>query len=211
MRPLPDDSPPEDDLISSLHRHGTATFSASSTWKIRTNELAQDEILRERRAAMGVGKFMGRRLSFDDVDMGHALNTELLHGNYWNGFVQDQIVAPSVQSSDSSQDNRNRETGKEEEEEEVPVCLNGLSYSSASSSSSSSSGSFAPPQVKEEENVRASVGGKREIGNRCRIGTWEVGLACLAIASVVMLIFSARCLEFGAYEEERLPFLLVPT
>lgn len=192
-------SQPEDDLISSLNRHGTP----SSTWNIRTNQLAHDEIRRERRAAIASGNFKARRLSYDDT-----LDTDFLHGDYFNDFLHDQILAPSIHSSDSA----------EEKAEQVPVCLNALSYSSASSSSSSSSsGSFLPLQMKEQiadkvrVNVTPIVGEKREIGNRCKIGKWEVGLAWLAIASVAMIIFSLRCLGFGAYEEERFPFLLVPT
>ncbi|TYJ98442.1 hypothetical protein E5676_scaffold350G00430 [Cucumis melo var. makuwa] len=205
---LPFSQQEEDELISSLNRHGTPP----SNWKIRTNQLAYDDIRRERRAAIASGNLKGRRLSYDDaVDMSlHLKNTDFLHGDYLDEFPDqdDQIIIQS--SSDSG----------EEKAEQVPVCLNALSYSCASSSSSSSSsGQLVPPQTKEEmaakakveENVTAIVGEKKmETWNGCKIGKWKVGLAWLAVASVPMVVFSLRCLWFHD-EDEQFPFLLVPT
>lgn len=217
------DSSPEDDLISSLERHGTSTFSASSTWKIRTNPLAQDDIRRERRAAIASGKLKCRRLSYDDdddVDIA-ALN------NYLS--INDQILVPPIQLSDSNAEENCNETefGKQKEEEELSVCLNTLSYCLATSSSSSCASSSPLCKVptneqmaanlKVEENValtptRTVADQSKEIGNWFKFGKWKLGLAWLGVASVVILvIFSVRCLGFGVYDEQQLPFLLVPT
>ncbi|KGN63472.1 hypothetical protein Csa_014116 [Cucumis sativus] len=189
------------ELISTLNRHATP----SSSWKIRTNQLAYEEIRTERRAAIASGNLKARRLSYDDaIDMSLHLNTNfLLHGDYLDESPQDDDQM--IPSSDPG------------EEKAEQVCLNALSYSCASSSSSS--GKFVPLQMKEqmaakaevEENVRAVVGEiKMETRNGCKIGNWKVGLACLAIASVPMVIFSLRCLGLHD-EEEQFPFLLVPT
>ncbi|XP_022134742.1 uncharacterized protein LOC111006938 [Momordica charantia] len=64
---LHNNSGPEDEeeLISYLQRRGSATLSGSSTWKIRTNELAQHEFRRERRAAAAA--IAARKLSYEDL------------------------------------------------------------------------------------------------------------------------------------------------
>ncbi|OMP08367.1 hypothetical protein COLO4_06540 [Corchorus olitorius] len=59
-------------LMSSLQDRSSSPTEGSVGWKMRTNDLAVEEILTERRAAIETGKLKGRRLFVEEEEEGAA-------------------------------------------------------------------------------------------------------------------------------------------
>lgn len=81
---LLDNSPKK--LMSALqNRPSLSPPPGGGVWKVRTNDFAVEEILRERRAAIESGKLKGRRL-FCGMEMEGATEMDLGYSD-WSGFV----------------------------------------------------------------------------------------------------------------------------
>lgn len=119
---LMDNSPRS--LMSTLQQRWSPDETA---WKVRNNDLAVMEILRERRAAIESGKLKGRRL-FQEPTEGER---ESLCSSGWNGLNQDSEMR-SVCSYDSDDDEEGI-IGGSHEEELLPVSSDRYSYSSSNS------------------------------------------------------------------------------
>ena len=97
-------SPPKLMTSSSLRRKTTTTSSPlEGVWKVRTNELAVEEIMRERKAAIESGRLKGRRLFMEgatEMDLGYS---------DWSDLVQDNgkksVSSSSVSSASTGSDN----------------------------------------------------------------------------------------------------------
>lgn len=106
-------------------------------WKLRTRDMAVQEILRERREAIETGKLKGRRL-FEPIQRGTTiLNDDVLSGDDMGqesevrslsfDYSEDEDYSPPPPSSSSlvrlSCDSLDKEQEVKEEEEEAPdVC-----------------------------------------------------------------------------------------
>ncbi|KAJ4728808.1 putative Transmembrane protein [Melia azedarach] len=188
-------------LMSSLQHRRSPAADREMSWKVRTNDLAVMEILRERRAAIESGKLKGRRL-FDDIDIGFGGTEEIytasasVSGWNINGLIQDCEVR-SMTSYDSDD-----EEGIGASEVELPVC------SQFHSRSSSSCTSLCNEVVLKEGEVLVEVEDKRSVSS----GGWKRVLVWLAVA----LIIGAVCItsvgrSFSGYRNEDHKVILVPT
>ena len=179
------------DLKSSLQHGRSPPGGGGGAWKVKNNDLAVDEILKERRAAIESGKLKGRRLfeamgsSVSEMDFG-GIEEMICHN--LDGLVQESEVR-SVFSYAS-----------DDETEDVEASKGGLSpyshhCSYSSSSSSSSSFSFyicdnCTEREKEEEKVvvEASEQEEKRVLNadQERYGaSWMVAMGWLTIAFIV--------------------------
>jgi hypothetical protein len=193
-------------LVSSLQHR---LSPSEGGWKIRTNDLAIEEIPRERMAVVESGRLKGRRRLFDQAPEGE---TEMAFGgrekicNSWNGLVQETEVRSVSSFYNSEDDHENNESGGSKD---LPVS------SSSSSSLSSLSGEKVGGVLEEEDKVvarvetrRVAYGGRGKINGR----SWMViVMGLLAIASIVYAIcINVPLRSFGGYGDDR-EMLLVPT
>ena len=93
-------------LMSSLQRR-RASSPLRGVWKVRTNDLAVEEILRERRAAIESGKVKGRRLFWGmegatEMDLGYSDSSDL---------VQDSGIRSVSSGSSGSADGDESDNG----------------------------------------------------------------------------------------------------
>ncbi|KAF3436917.1 hypothetical protein FNV43_RR19670 [Rhamnella rubrinervis] len=122
-------------LMSSL-QHSMLSPNLEGAWKVRTNDFAVQEIIRERREAIERGKVKGRRRLFHDVDNDND-----------NDDATDQIMGFEDQShncdfevrsvSFNNSDHENESDGSKDDQIN-PSRSEGCSYSGSSYSSSSS-------------------------------------------------------------------------
>ncbi|GAV90347.1 hypothetical protein CFOL_v3_33756, partial [Cephalotus follicularis] len=152
----------------------------SPLWKVGNNDLAVEEILRDRRAAIESGKLKGRRL-FEAVEgvteVGYGGREEVT-GNWWHGLVQDSEVRSSVSCYESADENENCRIN----DGLFPVCFQHVSCSSTSSTSLC--GDNVEKEVEEGDKVVAIMEEKRGAcgcGERRR---WVVVMVWLAIALI---------------------------
>jgi hypothetical protein len=192
-------------LMSSLQQK---LSPSEGGWKIRNNDLAKEEIFRERKVAIENG-LKGRRRLFEDLED----ETEMAFGgrekicNGWNGFVQDLESEVRPMSFYNSEDDHEFGGSKD-----LPVCLQ-FSSSSSSSSLSSLSGEKVEGEVLEEEKkVVASVETRRvAYGGSGNGRSWMVRVMCwLAIASILYAICIVPMRGLCGYGDEN-EMLLVPT
>lgn len=187
-------------LMSSLqHRIISPPPSEEVAWKVRTNDLAVDEILNERRAAIASGKLKGRRRLFEELEGVISTDQEI-------SLVQESDVR-SVFSYDYSDNYEEENWGRKEAL--YPSCPH-CSYSSSSSSSSSTSlcaenvergGLEVATMAEKRTNIGCDIVGS----GRGRGRSWLV--ISLIVVCIVGMIISRNC--FGIYEDEEV--ILTPT
>ncbi|KAF3970664.1 hypothetical protein CMV_005667 [Castanea mollissima] len=197
-------------LMSSLQQRLSPPEGA---WKVRTNDLAMEEIRRERKAVIESGRLKGRRLFEAD-------ESETETGFGWkekmcNGLAQEsEVRSVSFCDSDDDDDHENETGGMIGNV--LPICFQ-CCCSSSSSLSSLSSFSVRDEYVKgevvveEEKKVVASVEIRRDsYGGSGNGRRWMVVMGWLAIASIVYAICIVRMRSFGGYRDEH-EMILVPT
>ncbi|KAK8537706.1 hypothetical protein V6N13_096485 [Hibiscus sabdariffa] len=182
-----------------------------TAWKVRTNDLAVDEILRERRAAIESGQLKGRRL-FEDVDDetepgfgGNMVSCSELDV----GLVEESEVR-SVNFSYESDDNddENWPPRKEHLSPPYPHC----SYSPSPLSSSSSSPRAAEPETLQRgSGTEMATMAERKIvvrsgRARARLNVFKVYIGISLIVFIVGIISTGG---FGVYEDGEV--ILTPT
>jgi hypothetical protein len=192
-------------LMSSLQR----LSPSEGGWKIRTNDLAKEEIQRERMAIIESGGLKGRRRLFEapegETEMAFGGREKICNG--WNGLVQESEVR-SVLSFYNSEDDRENESGGSND---LRVC--NFQFSSSSSLSSLSGERVKEvSEYEEEKKVVASVETRRvAYGGSGNGRSWMViVMGWLAIASIVYAICLVQMRSLGGYGDER-EMLLVPT
>ena len=203
------DSSPKS-LMSSLQKRLSPPEGA---WKVRTNDLAMEEIRRERKAVIESGRLKGRRLFEAD-------ESETETGFGWkekicNGLAQEsEVRSMSFCDSDDDHDHENETGGMISNV--LPVCFQ-CCCSSSSSLSSLSSFSLRDEYVKgevvveEEKKVVASVEMRRDsYGGSGNGRRWMVVMGWLAVASIVYAICIVPMRSFGGYRDEH-EMILVPT
>ncbi|KAJ6882522.1 hypothetical protein NC651_028957 [Populus alba x Populus x berolinensis] len=108
------------DLMSSLQHGRSPPEGGGGAWKVRNNDLAVDEILKERRAGIESAGLKGRRLlgamGSSVSEMGFEGIEEMICNNR-DGLAQESEIR-SVFSYDSDDENENVEASKEGESEE---------------------------------------------------------------------------------------------
>lgn len=208
-------------LMSSLQ--SSAISPLEGAWKVRTNDLAVQEIIRERREAIKSGKLKGRRLfqGFDNenVEMGFEPEQEEEEEDFrvlcdWNGFVQESEVR-SMSFNDSDGDGI--------ESDANPFRLQGCSSSSRSSISSSLSLSGTKSErkkhgegvvegrVKEENDSKNGGDGNwgRKSRNMVLKSNW-VAFIFFVLAICIIRIFGGR-FGYGYGDESQDKVILIPT
>lgn len=194
-------------LMSSLQH---SMLSPEGAWKVRTNDFAVQEVIRERREAIESGKVKGRRRLFHDVD-DHDDETDEM------GFELDQshncgFEVRSVSFSDS--DENESDGGKDDQTN--PFRFEGCSYSGSSYSSSSS----LPGDLNVERDVMDERDEERKVsngGDGINIGgtylvnnvmlKWVV-ISCFVLAVCVFIICF---LGYGGGDTLNYKGILVPT
>lgn len=198
---LLDSSPREP--MSSIQQ-GILSPPRGGNWKVRTNDLAMDEIYRERLEVIESGRLKGRRL-FEGVEGETEMGFEGAD-KICNGLVQESEVR-SVSFCDSDDDDHENEPGG---------ISNVLPVSFQCCSSSSSSPSLCDEYVEgevmeEEKKVVASVEMRKvSYGGSGNGRKWMVVMGWLAIASIVFAICIVPMRRFGGYGDEH-EMILVPT
>lgn len=193
-------------LMSSLQQR---LSPSEGGWKIRTNDLAKEEIRRERTEVIGSGRLKGRRRLFEapegETEMGFGGREKICNG--WKGLVQKSEVRSSVSFYNSVEDHESESRGSKD----LPLCFQ---FSSSSSSLSSLTGEKVGEVLEVEKKVVASVEARRvayNYGGSSNRRSWMVLMAWLAIASIfVYAILIVLMRIFGVYGDER-EMLLVPT
>ncbi|XVF54714.1 hypothetical protein PTKIN_Ptkin05aG0203300 [Pterospermum kingtungense] len=191
-------------LMSSL-QHRTMSppsMEEAVAWKVRTNDLAVEEILNERRAAIESGKLRGRRL-FEEEE---GVNEVIYNGLQEIGLVQESEVR-SVFSYEHSDNYEEENWGRKEAlSPSCPHC----SYSSSSSSSlwaesveRSGGLEVATLEEKRNNNIACDVGS----GRRRWLVMIKIWVAISLVVCIVGIIISWNC--FGLYEDEEV--ILTPT
>ncbi|GKV42166.1 hypothetical protein SLEP1_g49603 [Rubroshorea leprosula] len=162
---LLDDSPKS--LMSSLQKGRRSHPSEGLTkWKVRNNDLAALEILRERRAAVESGNLKGRRLFEEVEDVTEVEFGDGTCSGCWDiGIVPPESEVRSIVSFDSDDDDDDAENENEKENENgdgkeffCPLCCQ---YGSNSSSSSSSPPVLHSENAEEEPTVPIAVERRR--------------------------------------------------
>ncbi|XVE54464.1 hypothetical protein DITRI_Ditri03aG0083500 [Diplodiscus trichospermus] len=188
---LLDNSPRK--LMSSL-QHITSPASEEVAWKVRTNDLAVEEILKERRAAIESGKLKGRRL-FEEEDgvtdqVGFGSDQVQTSSGLEIGLVQESEVRSvfSYESDNYEDENWGR---KEVLCPSCPHC-------------SSSSSSPHDENVERGGTEVATLAEKRIAGDVCSgtSGRWRVVEVWLVIVLVVCIVGIISGWSFGIYEDE---------
>lgn len=197
------------DLMSSIQHGRSPPEGGGGAWKVRNNDLAVDEILKERRAGIESAGFKGRRLlgamGSSVSEMGFGGIEEMVCNNV-DRFTQESEIR-SVFSYDSDDENENVEASKEGLSPFAHHC----SYSSSSSSSSSfSSSSYicdgcVERESAEKEGEKVAVSSVQEentvlISDQERYGTNRmVALGWLIIAFIVCAIGIVSKRSFGGH------------
>ncbi|EEF51757.1 uncharacterized protein LOC125369803 [Ricinus communis] len=188
---------------------------SGGAWKVRNNDLAVVEILRERKAAIKSGKIKGRRL-FDAAEGANEVNSggiqEIICSYNWDGLVQEISEVRSVCSYDSDDEKENIVESKEEMSRPV-YCS---SASSLSSTSSSSSAYICDECIEKEilmiegeKAVAAEVKGSEEEKKRGENGV-KGWLAVGLIVIYTIGIISMRSFTIDNYRDGNM-VILVPT
>lgn len=201
---LLDDSPKS--LMSSLQKGRRSHPSEGLTkWKVRNNDLAALEILRERRAAVESGNSKGRRLFEEVEDVTEVEFGDGTCSGCWDiGIVPQESEVRSIVSFDSDDDDAENENVKEHKNGErkeffCPMCCQ---YGSNSSSSSSSLPALHSENAEEEPAVPTTVERRR------RKKSGNAMLFSLVVLLVVgVCFFTSR--KSGGYAGEEV--ILVPT
>ncbi|GLU18560.1 hypothetical protein SLE2022_348530 [Rubroshorea leprosula] len=169
---LLDDSPKS--LMSSLQKGRRSHPSEGLTrWKVRNNDLAALEILRERRAAVESGNLKGRRLFEEVEDVTEVEFGDGTCSGCWDiGIVPPESEVRSIVSFNSDDDDDDDAENENEKENEngdgkeffCPLCCQ---YGSNSSSSSSSPPVLHSENAEEEPTVPTTVerGRRKTSGN----------------------------------------------
>ncbi|CAN6718231.1 unnamed protein product [Malus baccata var. baccata] len=187
------DSSPRHLMCSLQHR---VSPSEGGEWKVRSNDLAVEEIRRERRAAIESGRLKGRRL-FEaedcETERGYGGKEEGTWSGGWKNGLAREVRSLSFDDGSDGDD----DSGKSKE---IGVCFQWCS-------SAQSSGSFsilADENVKTEgvKKVDSNEGGYN--GGRCIVMAMRV----VAVASIVFGICFIR--GFAGYGNEN-EVILVPT
>ncbi|XWS37099.1 hypothetical protein CRYUN_Cryun19dG0013900 [Craigia yunnanensis] len=185
--------------MSSL-QHRFSPPSEEVAWKVRTNDLAIEEILNERRAAIERGKLKGRRL-FEDLegvtDVGFGRD-EVTYSGLEIGLVQESEVRSvfSYESDNYEDENWGR---KEVLSPSCPHC----SYWSSSSSLHAENVERGGIKVATLTEKRIACDAGSERGRRMVIKVW------LAISILVCVVGIISRRRFGIYEDEEV--ILTPT
>ncbi|KAJ7957223.1 putative Transmembrane protein [Quillaja saponaria] len=165
-------------------------------WKVRTNDLETEEIIRERRAAIETGKLKGRRL-FEPLERETGMG--------FVGIEDCEVWSVSFCDSDNEHDQQDDSNGSKDS---PAVCFQ-CCYSSASSSSSPCvSGEIFEEKEQEagEGRILGRIEEKRVSGNGGR--HYMVFLVGLAIASIIFAICITKVRSIGGYQNE---VIIVPT
>ncbi|KAL5862601.1 hypothetical protein ACOSQ3_000115 [Xanthoceras sorbifolium] len=194
-------------LMSSLQQRSWSPDE--SAWKVRNNDLAVMEILRERRAAIESGKLKGRRLFEEPEGVTEAGSgeRESLCIIGWNSLNQDSEVR-SACSYDSDDEKEGNIGGSEEEV--LPAYSDRCSYSSSNSTSLCGEIEIAEREVKEEEKVLvAEVKEKTSVSG----GKWMAALRWIFVVLIIVyaVVLGAMSMRsfFGYKDEDEV--ILVPT
>ncbi|CAK7336749.1 unnamed protein product [Dovyalis caffra] len=189
------------DLMSALQHGRSPPVEGGGEWKVRNNDLAVDEILKERREAIESGKLKGRRLfeamgsSVSETDFGGIEG--MVYDNL-DGLVQETEVR-SVSFYDSDDENEDVDARKEG----LSPFSHHCSYSSSSSSSSFYICDDCMEREKEEEKVVvASVQEENRVlnGEQERYGaSWMVAMGWLTIAFIACAIGIISKRSFGGH------------
>ncbi|KAB2053615.1 hypothetical protein ES319_A12G199900v1 [Gossypium barbadense] len=169
-------------------------------WKVRTNDLAVEEILRERRAAIESGKLKGRRLFEDDEDVNEVSfgRNEGSCSGFEIGLVQESEVR-SVFSYESDNYEDENWPGKEHMSPSYPHC------------SSSSSSLCGAETLQRGSGTEMATMAEKKIGSD--VGSGKVRLIVIkiwvAISLVVFIVGIISTSSFGIYEDEEV--ILTPT
>ncbi|KAG7952141.1 hypothetical protein I3843_12G044500 [Carya illinoinensis] len=192
-------------------------------WKIRTNDLAAEEMLRERRLVIESGRLKGRRLFQaveDETEMvlrGSSSDDD--HEKVYNKYgrihginLVQEISTTEVRSVPFYDSDHEPESGVSNE---LP---GGCFHCCSSSSSSSPSHQNVEIQaVEEEKKVQATSVERRRVAYNGRNGNinngrrWMVFMGWFAFASIIYAVFIAPMRIFGGYGDEHHEMLLVPT
>ncbi|KAE8703510.1 hypothetical protein F3Y22_tig00110469pilonHSYRG00259 [Hibiscus syriacus] len=164
-----------------------------AAWKVRTNDLEVEEILRERRLAIESGRLKGRRL-FEDVD------NETKVGFPFSGLEISLVEESEVRSVFSYESDDNEDENwllrKEHLSPWYPHC-------SSSPSSSSSSSLCAADTLQRGSGTEIAT--MAESG-RARLNVIKV---FIAISLILLVVFIISMGSFGVYEDEEV--ILTPT
>ncbi|KAK8266035.1 hypothetical protein V6Z12_D12G218300 [Gossypium hirsutum] len=151
-------------------------------WKVRTNDLAVEEILRERRAAIESGKLKGRRLFEDDEDVnevGFGRNEGSCSG-FEIGLVQESEVR-SVFSYESDNYEDENWPGKEHMSPSYPHCSS--SSSSLCGAETLQRGSGTEMATMAEKKIGSDVG-----SGRVRLIVIKIWVAVSLVVFIVGII-----------------------
>lgn len=187
-----------DQLLDNSPRHLMSSLqqrmypSEGDNWNV--NDLAVEEIRRDRRAAIESGKLKGRRLfaeaEHEETDIGFGEEEA-----EWGGSWDQESEVRSVPFCES--DGEEAESGKSKE---IKVCFQ-LSISSSSSSP-------CGEKMEEEEEKSVNVVEKEIVKNKA--GNW---VRCIVVIMPVLAIIFAICSIRGlyGYGNENYEAILVPT
>ncbi|KAG5234278.1 hypothetical protein IMY05_012G0067600 [Salix suchowensis] len=170
------------DLMRSLQHGRSPPEGEGGAWKVRNNELAVEEVLKERRAGIesSSGKLKGRRLF---GSMGSSVS-EMAH---------ESEIRSSVYSYDSDDENENVEA------------RNPFVHRYSSSSSSYICDGCVERESAGKDGEKVAVATVQEenrvlISDQERYGTnWMVALGCLTIAFIVCAIWIVSKISFGGH------------
>ncbi|GMJ00111.1 hypothetical protein HRI_003680300 [Hibiscus trionum] len=165
-----------------------------TAWKVRTNDLAVEEILRERRSAIESGKLKGRRLFEDETEAGFGGNMVSCSGlDLGVGLVE-------VRSDFSYESDDNEDENWVPRKEHLPPPYPHCSYSSSSSLCASET---------LQKGSGTEMATMAESKTACGIGRLNVFKVCIAISLIVFIVGIISTGSFGVYEDEDL--ILTPT
>lgn len=205
------DSSPRN-LISSLQQKWSPP--KGGYWKIRTNNLAAEEMLRERRSVIESGRLKGRRLFQaveDETEMGLRAGRSSDDDHDQKVYKYGRINGINLVQEISTELLRSVPFyGSDHEHDESGVSneLPGGCFPSCSSSSSSSSS----PSHQNHVEIQA-VEEEKKVQERRRVGrSWMVFMGWFAFASIIYAVFIAPMRIFGGYgDHEHHEMFLVPT
>ncbi|KAJ6748383.1 hypothetical protein OIU79_029487 [Salix purpurea] len=198
------------DLMRSLQHGRSPPEGEGGAWKVRNNELAVEEVLKERRAGIesSRGKLKGRRL-FGSMgssvsEMGFGGIEEMICKNM-DGLAHESEIRSSVYSYDSDDENENVEA------------RNPFVHRYSSSSSSYICDGCVERESAGKDGEKVAVATVQEenrvlISDQERYGTnWMVALGCLTIAFIVFAIWIVSKISFGGHGVGSDEVILFPT
>lgn len=199
-------------LMSSLQgdrrRSSPIILDDERFWKVRTNDLAMQEILKERRAALVTGKLKGRRLFGGPEEGDQEICSDCFD------FLEESEVW-SVESYVTSDDNNDHDHDHDEDKKNFEDCGSRDEKDEASFGSLDGSCLCNEEMVEEEKmememkmNEKARVGGGKL--KRVNGGRWMLALAWFAMVTMVftLRLISIRCNGGNLHEEK---VILIPT